>query len=560
MRSEALLSPAVLAAGVAWILPVFVPPSAGGGVLLDWGAPALFLAAAAAWHAGLRPAPSGWRAWAVLGLLLAPALLLPVFGDIRAPGRLFRWSALLALAWLAFALARAGGDRLWRAPAWRAAWVVPALVQALLMLATVRGQDAAWAGLVDGRGGVFKQANWQALAFVIALGVLAPRLARPRARAAIAAAALLVAGVWFTGSRSGFVTLLAVAALALAFEREARARAALRWLLASAAGVALAVAVEALGAPGAAPTRAMGTGSFAGRWMIWLLAWRTFLAHPFAGVGWGGLAAHGADALEQVLAAHPGLAAVAARVVGAHAYAHDWVLQALAEAGLFGAVAAIGLVMGFWRKARMLASHADEARVAPFLVVAAIVVHGLVSVSAAQPFFWFAFALAAAGVWPLRAQPTRGFSPARLAWFAPALAVAVLAAHEVRAAERMDRAFAAPLSSRAFLEGAARATEDPWLHATALHRLFVKLARERATARQWAAAEPFAWALWRVAQEPNYCMIFIIVAHAKDDVLAERRWAARYLRLRPGFPPALAAYHHAWNEHGAKPLEVVRTW
>ena len=55
-------------------------------------------------------------------------------------------------------------------------------------------------------------------------------------------------------------------------------------------------------------------------------------------------------------------------------------------------------------------------------------------------------------------------------------------------------------------------------------------------------------------------MIFIIVAHAKDDVLAERRWAARYLRLRPGFPPALAAYHHAWNEHGAKPLEVVQTW
>ncbi len=563
MNAQAQARSAALVLGWAFLFPIVLPVSIAGGILFFWGTAALFLVAAAIWRAAhIANSWMGMRAWLVPALLVMPSLVVLLWDEARAPERTLRWGALLVLAWLAFALARVQGDRLWRDPAWRLAWVAPLLVHALLLFASAWWHDPVWQAVAGGRGGALKQPNWQALLFVVGLSVLAPSLARGRAWGPMLIAAVLIGGVWWTGSRSGFLTLLFVIALALFFARKARLRAAILWFLALALGVALAFVVEHLGhGVGAAPTRAMTPGSFGGRLMIWLLSWEVFLSHPLWGVGWGGLAAHGADALEKVLAAHPWFASVANRVVGAHAYAHNWVLQAMAEAGMFGLAGAMWLIGALLRKAWALARDPDDASTAPFLIVAAIAAHGLVSVSAAQPFFWFVFALAAAGVWPSSGVSARKeHALARAAWFVPALAAVMVAAHEARAAAQMEQAFSAPLRSEKFIQGMARAIEDPWLHASALHALFVKLVHDHASARQWAAAEPFAWALWRTAQEPNYCMIFIIIAHAKDDVLAERRWAARYLRLRPGFAPALAAYHHAWHEHGKAPLQVVRTW
>ncbi len=559
----------VSAAAALWLLPVFASRNLAATIVLHWGGAALALLAAGLWRMRFgRASAADWKAWAWLGLLMAPGFLLLTLGEPRAPERMLRLGMLLTLAWLVFVLMRPHADKLWSNLAWGAALTGSAVVHWLLSAFTMLHPNTWLSAYVDGFSGPLMQSNWEALWFVVALCWLAQYLDqragdwRPGAEwLALGAGGLLVSGIFLSGSRSGLLTLLLIAFVSIWLNRKEQRRNLLRWIVMGVAGVLMAKAMLLVGGEARGLVREANIGGVGARFLIWALAWKAFVSHAWLGVGWGGLPSHGMDMLEQVLTEHPEWAAIAGQEAGAHLYAHNWILQMLVEAGILGGVFALALVMALTKEALRLAS-ASMGKRAGWLVCLAMLAQGMLSVSMMEPYFWFVFAMAAAAAWPVNETVVHRLPPQPLdyLWLLPAVSLGLFSAWQLRAAHDLDAAMRAPLHSKATLSAFGKAMDNPWLHATALHRLFVKLAADHASSAQWAAAEPFAWALWQTAQAPDDCMIFIAIEHAKQDVLAERRWAARYLRLRPGFAPALRAYRHAWHRGPHPPLLLEPTW
>jgi O-antigen ligase len=280
------------------------------------------------------------------------------------------------------------------------AWVLSAFVLGAIVSAAYALLDpsAAGAGHYGRLAGGIGDANEEAAVLVAAipLAVALPAVASRAWMRPLGWIGVIVClfGVFATLSRGGLLALGVVLVCAVLFGGRWRSRAALLLV-----GAALCtVAYYAVLTPLAARERVTMTTS-SGRLDIWHVGWRMVQAHPLQGVGAGNFQ----DAAVHYVQA-PGLIASANLIVDAPHVAHNVYLELLADLGIPGLLAFVGVAM-FSLLAGLRAARAFERQGDAGLELAArCVVLALIGFLAADVFLsgefskqlWLTFALCAA--------------------------------------------------------------------------------------------------------------------------------------------------------------------
>ncbi|MFN2629833.1 MAG: O-antigen ligase family protein, partial [Gaiellaceae bacterium] len=189
--------------------------------------------------------------------------------------------------------------------------------------------------------GTIGDANTEATAFVVALalavGLLAARDRGPKLRLfTFACAGICVVGLLQTLSRAGLLSFAAMLVAGCVFGGRWRARAAvlLTVAVAGTAGYFLAIA------PLAARQRITSQDT-SGRADIWQVGWRMFSAHPLQGVGAGNFQT---SSIHYLVA--PGAIHRADLIVNTPKVAHNIYLELLADLGVPGLLALLGVLLG----------------------------------------------------------------------------------------------------------------------------------------------------------------------------------------------------------------------
>jgi putative inorganic carbon (HCO3(-)) transporter len=280
------------------------------------------------------------------------------------------------------------------------AWVLSAFVLGAIVSAAYALLDpsAAGAGHYGRLAGGIGDANEEAAVLVAAipLAIALPAVSSRAWMRSLGWTGVIVCllGVFATLSRGGLLALGVVLACAVLFGGRWRSRAAL--LLAGA--VICTVSYYAVIAPLAARERVTMTTSN-GRLDIWHVGWRMVQAHPLQGVGAGNFQ----DAAVHYVQA-PGSITSARLIVDAPHVAHNVYLELLADLGIPGLLAFVGVAM-FSLLAGLRAARAFERRGDAGLELAArCVVLALIGFLAADFFLsgefskqlWLTFALCSA--------------------------------------------------------------------------------------------------------------------------------------------------------------------
>lgn len=362
-HSKPFTRAALLLTGLAWTLPFLQPYHRFPLVSFysEWLAFALGLAAAALMLANREP----WRGLTVPAVLLAPAGLALVIAAQVALGRVpypeQALTATLYLLWAALLVLLGGACR----RALGLSGIAPVLAWFLLagaVASAVVGLLQHWEAATPLDFLVARRAAQQVygnlgqpnhFAAYLAMGLASAGYLHARRRlhggAALALAALLLTALALSGSRSAWLHLGTLLALALGLhllrrgEESRRLLAFAAWLL---PGFVLALWVASLplaaasGAPLASDVdrlfrAAEGVGP---RLQLWREAWLMFLGAPLLGAGWGQFAWHHYLYLAQTGAtAAPGL----------YHHAHNLVLHLMAETGALGALAVIAPLLAW---------------------------------------------------------------------------------------------------------------------------------------------------------------------------------------------------------------------
>ena len=325
-------------------------------------------------------------------------------------------------------------------------WVAAALVVSLagLSMATLVSIESQWAGHEYAGWFLWQYATSERFAFhltdVNAAGsqyVLAALIAvglavfdRPRRWIWIVLLAVLLLGMWLTGSRSAGLVGAAVGGLMLP------AAAGYRWKpgRAALAGIAVAVLIGVVGGA-VILTRGMHEKGSAGRAVRLRVEFsetsgRMIRSAPIYGVGIGRYHARSNEFMPAEL-----------RALYAYENAHNYFAQQFAELGLIGGAIFLWLVAAPVRLGWSSLRHADRAAAGLFAgsiayLVTCLTGHPLLVSEAAVP-FWMAFgALAGAAAPAAKTAAAQGISPSWRTWHRPlaaALAL-VLAAPVVLAA------------------------------------------------------------------------------------------------------------------------------
>lgn len=415
-----------------WLLfflsPFFWPNVFTAPVAVDLASFATGLLAAAFMTSttGLRSRYQDPKPLLFLFLLLAPTALMLAVGEARSPWHAWRACLYLSGAWMIFALARETAHRLLGSSAW--ASILALIANLYVMYAILQAFDlrflagdrlfGVWSENVAFFPGPLMQRNWEALFLAFSLVFLWSRaLDRPAPENTPSllwelASWIPVTGVFLTSSRSGILVLLLGAALLLVSSKERKlggqviGRSLLAGLLISTTIMFLAPDVS-----GENAVKRFETGDYKTRLLIWAMSLELFLEHPWLGIGLGNMPAYGMEGTIRALDAYPSLATAGSALHGGHAWAHNLFLQFLAEDGLLGGIAIALLCWFLWRQGKPWISGkkdmVDDVTLGMrngWIAACLIIVHGMVSVSAMQPYFLVLLGLALASQMPAEAK------------------------------------------------------------------------------------------------------------------------------------------------------------
>jgi len=284
-------------------------------------------------------------------------------------------------------------------------YIIYALLQAFDLRFLVQDGDplfSVWSQWVANFPGPLMQRNWQALFLVVTTAFLWRQMMQSYKRWIWEVAAVLpVCGLFLTASRSGIIVLALACAGVLLLSPDWKKN--IFSMLRSIAIGGVMSAMILYVAPeiaGQNIVERVETGGFLPRILIWDINLNLFLSHPWLGIGWGNLPAYGMDGTLMALEEHPELAAAASMMPFAHVWAHNVVLQFLAEGGIFGGAAMLivlaALGMQGWKWFVVKLEHADDGQINGWLASVLMLAHGMVSVSLMQPFFMVLLALSLA--------------------------------------------------------------------------------------------------------------------------------------------------------------------
>ncbi len=357
-------------------------------------------------------------AWVFLILLLLPILVQLLWLDLRNPWKAMQMAMYISSAWLIYRMAQGYAAELLEQQSW---FIVLAIMgNAYALFATlvtfvpqpdfVTSLFPIWTGQGARFGGVFMQANMQSLLLsIICISLWSRAICTERYIPWLLASLLPCAGIFATSSRSSALVLL-IGLLALLFLCQQRKAASIKLFIVITLAFALSeywlsVAQHMPGYDANLLQRFESSGTQA-RLFIWDMVWRLFMDHPWFGIGAGNLISYGTEAQIATLAAHPEWASVADGFSGGHGWAHNIVLQFFCEWGIVGGFAIIGLIFAMvhraWRTLFIhkvsLTSGSAQAAFGSILML----MHGMVSISMMQGFFFVLFALYAAALFSPR--------------------------------------------------------------------------------------------------------------------------------------------------------------
>jgi len=237
--------------------------------------------------------------------------------------------------------------------------------------------------------GPLAQANVQGLFLILALIPALRNLTSQKSNLWLFASVLPLAGVFLTAGRMSFIVLILV--LLLIFIRCKNMSLLFKkiTLLLSISGVVYFIisTIPADGQIESALSRIESSG-LATRLVVWDMSIRLFLEHPWFGIGLMNMQAHAADGLAMTLQAHPEWRGASTQLSSGHIWTHNLPLQLMLGVGLSGACIAIFLYAYSMRNIALIIKKNDlsESFIHGSIASFAILIHGLVSVSAMQPF------------------------------------------------------------------------------------------------------------------------------------------------------------------------------
>jgi O-antigen ligase len=272
--------------------------------------------------------------WTAVSMVWAPSV-----GD--AATTLMRFALNITLFPIVFSAIRTRRHAMWLAGALVLAGAITVSYALLSGGAAVPTGELRGSARLDLKGGI-GDPN-ELAAFLVVSAALAGALfasfkRHPLLRlACLGAAALSVAGIVLTVSRGGLIALIVMALAAIAFGGRWRPR-----ILAGSLIVATTLVVYFVAfAPAASLNRITHPADGSGRNELWSLAWRMAQNHPLNGVGAGGF--HDLTA-QYLLFPGSSVQGTYLTIVKQAVVTHNMYLQILAELGIVGLLAFLGIV------------------------------------------------------------------------------------------------------------------------------------------------------------------------------------------------------------------------
>ncbi|MDQ6956561.1 MAG: O-antigen ligase family protein [Mariprofundaceae bacterium] len=238
--------------------------------------------------------------------------------------------------------------------------------------------------------GPLGQANEQGLFLMLALIPALRKLSQPQNKLWLLASILPLTSLFLTAGRMTVITFsLVVVLLFISSKEPKRLFKYLLFLFAATAITYFIIAsIPVHGQIESALSRIESSG-LATRLIIWDMSIRLFLEHPWFGIGLMNMQAHAADGLAMTLQAHPEWKDASSQLASGHIWTHNLPLQLTLGLGISGIFISLFLYLYSIRNIFYLIKKADwcsESFIHGSIASFAILIHGLVSVAAMQPF------------------------------------------------------------------------------------------------------------------------------------------------------------------------------
>ena len=522
---------------------------------------------AAAWMAAVQSCKARPVSWLLLFLLIVPVFLQLAGGELRNPWRAFEMAFYASSAWLVYRMAGARAVAMLGGRAWCGMLGIVGNISVLLALlqqfrlTLFSGTDMfpIWQFDPHAFAGILVQPNLQGLFLVLICVALWSRaITEDQSFPWWMTSVLPVAGTIATSSRGGLLVLLVGALFVSQISRmpvRALSKISAVALIGSFLSAYWHLYPDLIGQEVSLAERITTVGVQA-RLFIWHMCWQLLQTHPWLGIGAGNLLAYGIDGGIPTLAKHPEFSDVASVMTGFHYAAHNLPLQFLVEWGVSGGLFVVLLLGAVAKKMYGLLKQREgdlcKGTVQASIGLSIMLLHGMFSVSMMTGIFWVLLALYAAALFAEDGRESVGRTNLHklrfLFFMLPAFIMLFNWQFFITREWRMEQAAAAPLSSSQFIHDVSAAIDNPWTSRTAIEWYLGRLVYEKDWKRM-VLSENFAYRNWLMQQSGLSLRYLILIAHLKDDVYAERRWAALFEAAYPKHPVSALLRRHVQTGH-----------
>jgi len=329
---------------------------------------------------------------------MIPTALLLINGELASPWHTWRSMLYIACIWIIYQTCKSTNSNFIAHKYW--ALIILITANLYVFYALIQYFDLRflygdrlfpiWNIYTERFPGPLAQANVQGLFLILALIPALRKLAEPHNSFWLYASVLPLTGAFLTSGRMTFIVLMLVLILLFISSKQPSLLFKKLFLLCSISTMVYFIisSIPSDSQIESALSRIESSG-LTTRLVIWDMSIRLFLEHPWLGIGLMNMQAHASDALAATLQAHPEWRDASAQLSSGHIWTHNLPLQLMLGLGLSGAGIAVFLytysirnITQIIRKRNNLSESFIHGSVASF----AILIHGLVSVSAMQPF------------------------------------------------------------------------------------------------------------------------------------------------------------------------------
>jgi len=545
---------------VFFFSPIFWPKVIDSYVAMDLLALSAALAATAFMVSHNTAQKQIKISWLFLTLLILPIFLQLIYLDLLNPWRAFQMALYFSSAWLIYRMAGSYASNLFQSQSWNIMLACTGSIYVVFALMNdfnlhVWGGDVfpIWQDSPNRFGGPLIHTNLEGLFLVlVCTSIWLQMLKKESSWAWLISSILPCAGILATASR-GSTVVLGILILIILFLSPHKKNTFLKIAFTIMIAFCFVNYWQTISTVETTSIiqRFESVGIIA-RLFIWDMSWHVFLDNPILGIGAGNLISHGTEAQLSTLARHPEWYNAATQLSGGHSWAHNIVLQFLAEWGILGGVFICTLIFTIIRKSYLLINkpliNTHSGQLQGTIGALLMLIHGMISIAIMQGFFLALFALYCAATF-LHADDARSTAAKsdiknHIALLLPSLLVFFNWQLFVLQNLSMEKGLGYPSQSQAFLKPVLQGISTPWSSRPSLERYFANLVFNSSKPAVWVASENLAYRFWMQHQSSLALRYRILIAHLKDDVYTEQRLILLYNQAYPD-----STSHHHFQQH-----------